>query len=40
MDEAGFDNREDYPYGYSPRGERCHALKCGKKEKEQVGLVL
>ena len=33
LDEAGFDNREDYPYGYSPRGERCHALKCGKKRE-------
>ena len=20
MDEAGFDNRDDYPYGYSPKG--------------------
>ena len=32
-DEAGFDNRDDYPYGYSPRGERCHSLKCGKKRE-------
>ena len=22
VDEAGFDNRENYPYGYSPRGEK------------------
>lgn len=29
----GFDNRDDYPYGYSPRGERCYALKCGKKRE-------
>ena len=21
LDEAGFDNREDYGYGYSPKGE-------------------
>jgi transposase len=33
LDEAGFDNREDYDYGYSPRGERCYALKCGKKRE-------
>lgn len=33
VDEAGFDNREDYPYGYSPRGERCPALRCGKKRE-------
>lgn len=31
MDEAGFDNREDYPYGYSPKGERCHAFRSGKR---------
>ncbi len=31
VDEAGFDNREDYPYGYSPKGERCYALKSGKR---------
>ncbi len=33
VDEAGFDNREDYPYGYSPKGERCYALKSGKKRE-------
>ena len=33
VDEAGFDNRESYPYGYSTRGERCYALKCGKKRE-------
>ena len=33
VDEAGFDNRESYPYGYSPKGERCYALKCGKKRE-------
>ena len=31
MDEAGFDNRDDYGYGYSPKGERCYALKSGKR---------
>jgi DDE superfamily endonuclease len=38
VDEAGFDNREDYPYGYSPRGERCQALKCEKK-RERVSWI-
>lgn len=33
LDEAGFDNREDYPYGYSPKGQRCYALKSGKKRE-------
>jgi transposase len=33
IDEAGFDNRGDYPYGYSPKGERCYALKSGKKRE-------
>ena len=31
MDEAGFDNREDYPYGYSLKGERCYSFKSGKR---------
>jgi len=30
-DEAGMDNREDYGYGYSPKGERIHALKSGRR---------
>ena len=38
MDEAGFDNREDYAYGCSPRGERCLALKCGRK-RERVSWI-
>jgi transposase len=33
IDEAGFDNRNDHPYGYSPKGERCYALKSGKKRE-------
>jgi hypothetical protein len=31
VDEAGFDNREDYTYGYSLKGERCQALRSGKR---------
>lgn len=38
VDEAGFDNREDYPYGYSPKGERCYALKSGKRT-ERVSWI-
>jgi len=38
VDEAGFDNREDYPYGYSPKGTRCHALKSGKRT-ERVSWI-
>jgi hypothetical protein len=30
-DEAGMDNREDYAYGYSPKGERLYALKSGRR---------
>ncbi len=33
VDEAGFDNREDYPYGYSPKGERSYAFKSGRKRE-------
>ncbi len=38
VDEAGFDNRDDYPYGYSPKGERCYALKSGKRT-ERVSWI-
>lgn len=31
VDEAGIDNRDDYPYGYCEIGKRFHALKCGKR---------
>ena len=24
---------DDYPYGYSPKGEKCYALKSGKKRE-------
>ena len=30
-DESGMDNREDYGYGYCPKGERYHALKSGHR---------
>jgi transposase len=38
VDEAGFDNRDDYPYGYSPRGERCYGMKSGKRT-ERVSWI-
>jgi transposase len=31
VDEAGIDDTEDYAYGYSPKGQRCYALKQGSK---------
>jgi len=31
VDEAGIDNREDYPYGYCQVGQRFYALKSGKR---------
>jgi transposase len=33
VDEAGIDNREDYPYGYCEVGQRFYALKSGKRTK-------
>ena len=30
-DEAGMDNRDEYGYGYSPKGERIEALKSGRR---------
>ncbi len=38
LDEAGFDNRENYPYGYSPIGERCYGIKSGKRT-ERVSWI-
>lgn len=38
VDESGFDNREDSSYGYSPKGERCYALKSGKRT-ERVSWI-
>lgn len=31
MDESGIDDNQDYPYGYSPKGQRFYALKRGSK---------
>ena len=31
IDEAGIDNREDYPCGYCEIGQRFYALKSGKR---------
>jgi transposase len=38
VDEAGIDNREDYPYGYCEVGQRFHALKSGKRT-ERVSWI-
>jgi len=38
VDEAGIDNRDEYPYGYGPIGERVHALKSGKRT-ERVSFI-
>ena len=39
VDEAGFDKREDYPYGYSLKGERCQALRAGKRTERVCWLA-
>lgn len=31
VDEAGIDNRDEYPDGYSKVGQRCHAQRSGKR---------
>ena len=38
VDEAGIDNREDYPYGYCKIGQRFYALKSGKRT-ERVSWI-
>ena len=38
VDEAGIDNREDYPYGYCEIGQRFYALKSGKRS-ERVSWI-
>ena len=38
LDEAGIDNREDYPYGYCEVGQRFQALKSGKRT-ERVSWI-
>mgnify|MGYP001770878553 FL=1 len=32
VDESGMDERDDYGYGYAPRGERVDALKSGNRQ--------
>ena len=32
VDEAGMDNREDYGFGWNPRGQRFYALKSGRRQ--------
>lgn len=38
IDEAGIDNREDYPYGYCEIGQRFYAQKAGKRT-ERVSWI-
>lgn len=38
VDEAGIDNREEYPYGYCEIGQRFHAFKSGKRT-ERVSWI-
>ncbi len=38
VDEAGIDNRDDYPYGYCEVGQRFYALKSGKRT-ERVSWI-
>ncbi len=39
VDKAGFYNREDYPYGSSLKGERCQALRSGKRTERVSWLA-
>jgi transposase len=38
IDEAGIDNDEFYEYGWSPRGERLHALKPGNRT-QRISII-
>jgi transposase len=38
VDESGMDARDNYAYGYSPRGKRCFALKSGTRQK-RVNMI-
>jgi transposase len=38
VDESGMDARDDYAYGYSPRGKRCFALKSGTRQ-QRVNMI-
>lgn len=39
IDEAGIDNREEYPYGYGEIGQRYHALKSGKRTERSSWIA-
>jgi len=39
VDEAGIDNREEYPYGYCEVGKRFHALKSGIWRTQRVSWI-
>jgi len=39
VDEAGIDNRKEYPYGYCEIGQRFHALKAGKRRRPRVSWI-
>ncbi len=39
VEEAGFDKREDYPYGSSLKWEICQALRAGKRTERVSGLA-
>lgn len=38
IDEAGMDNREDYSYGWTEKGNRFYALKSGRRQG-RVNLI-
>ena len=38
VDEAGIDNREDYPYGYGVKGKRLPGMESGKRT-ERVSWI-
>lgn len=39
VDEAGIDNRDDYPYGYCEVGQRFYGLKSGKRTERISGIA-
>ena len=39
VDEAGIDNRDEYPYGYSKVGQRFYAPKSGKRTERVSWLA-
>jgi hypothetical protein len=38
VDESGMDDRDDYGYGYSPKGERLNAMKSGGR-KGRINMI-